>query len=197
MTQATIAYTQMGVNKAEEFFSIQEDNNIAKKGAKVFGRGLTDAALTIAGLVETTAFAILTVITLPTKISKLFSTDRSVEAWNNAKLSAQATVNAFKGIAGYSSKTEAPVADEVSAEEAPAAEEAPVAKPANRSIKQFVSDNKRTIGFTVAAASVGIAATYLGFPQAIANIDYAGNANSLYMGARSAVGSGLRFVNLR
>ena len=172
-TSPTIAYTQRAVNTVEQYCTFQKDDNIIFKGAKVISRGLSDTVLVLAGLIESAVFAALTIIAFPTKVKMLSSTDRSAQAFNNAKRAASAAANAFKGIAGYSSKSAvqkleipAPVIVEkvvqpviqVKQAEQPIIQ--PVVKKSENAFLKFLQDNKKTI-FLTGGGLAALATWYL------------------------------------
>ena len=154
----SIAYTQMGVQKVEDFFKIKPDNYLVTKAVKVIGRALSDTALIVAALVESTAFAALMVIASPTKIAMLSSKDRSAQAWSNAKLAASAAANAFKGIAGYSSK---PVASEPK-EEAEVTRAEKAADEPEKADRNIFWENRTKIAVLTGALVLGGIALYYG-----------------------------------
>ncbi len=98
MTQPVFSPSQWGVQKAEQFFKVQEDDKMAVKGLKVAGRALTNTALAAAALAETVVFAALTVVLSVTYFvhHNTFASlkERTTVAANTVK-------DAFKGIGGY------------------------------------------------------------------------------------------------
>ncbi|NGX47277.1 MAG: hypothetical protein K1000chlam3_00650 [Chlamydiae bacterium] len=103
MATTNIAYSNIAVDAANKFFSINAEDHIVTKGAKATGRAVTQTFIALAALTETVFFAALTTVLSPLYFA---SYDRFTALKNHTKDAASATVNATKGIAGYSKKEE-------------------------------------------------------------------------------------------
>ena len=91
------------LQKSTDAFTVNTDNNFAIKGTKAVARISANAMITVAAIVETVVFSVLTAITL----------GYSISLKDHASLAANTAMNAFKGIAGYyvPAKIEAPVVE--------------------------------------------------------------------------------------
>ncbi len=103
MATTNVAYSNIAVDAANKFFSINAKDHTVTKGAKATGRAVTQTFVALAALTETVFFAALTTVLSPLYFA---SYDRFTALKNHTKDAASATVNATKGIAGYSKKEE-------------------------------------------------------------------------------------------
>jgi len=88
------------VNGVNNYLAAPESENLAVKGGRVISRAVADVALAPATLIESVVFAVLTAITSP--LSLINKTKPAFEwAKEHTFVAANASKNAFAGIAGY------------------------------------------------------------------------------------------------
>jgi len=104
------AYANAAVERTNNFFSISQNDNIAKKGAKATARAIVNTANLVAAAVEMVFSALATAILSPSALTRFNSAVKTTA--NHTKDSAVAMKNAAKGIVGAGSKKEVEVTAE-------------------------------------------------------------------------------------
>lgn len=101
------AYANAAVERTNDFFSISQNDNIAKKGAKATARAIVNTANLVVAAVEMVFSALATAILSPSALTRFNGAVKTTA--NHTKDSAVAMKNAAKGIVGAGSKKEVEV----------------------------------------------------------------------------------------